>query len=210
MLTRPLKHVNRPSGPRDEPPQSIGRLADPDSRSRQGRHQPFGRLEPDRRARIEQVETIVFAGYCHRLGEVARPLAEPGAPPPPAPHDVLATQCRSPTHQHPSSEAIGTTDNVGTPMDPIRPVHVKKTGGPEHDCVPRSRTPVAVAGGIVLVVGLNLGELNRGQLSLDLRDEPPTQQSGSNVECLAAEKGGSAQLRACSKIALNEWSRFSA
>jgi hypothetical protein len=72
-------------------------------------------------------------------------------------------------------------------MDPIGPVHVKKTGEPKHDLVPRSRPPVAVAGGVVLVVGLNLVELNFGQLSLDLRDNPPTKQSGSNVEYFAAE-----------------------
>jgi hypothetical protein len=139
-------------------PGSVGGPGDPDPRSDRDRRLLLSRHELERRA-VER-QAVVLAGDSERLAEAAGAGAEQsrivksatGA------HHVEAVPRLERPDQHGARRPLLLANEVETPVDAVRAVDVGVPGRPEHRGVPLGSPPVAVSGGILVVVGLDLDD----------------------------------------------------
>ena len=171
-------------------PGLLGRLADADARARndvgrlQGRSHPQGR--PVERG---AVEVAVDAQRLAKLAGTGAKLAQ-GLDPAAGPHRLNPVQRLQRPDQDRAAPALA-SHQVHAPVQPVGAVNVEVTDGAEHDGVASGQPPVAVRGGVLVMVGLRLHD----RAADAAHPEPHAEERARDGPDVAREEAGRQRLR---------------
>jgi hypothetical protein len=155
---RPARRLREGRPGQAKAPGCPGPARDPDARSDGDRDRRRPALEP--KWRLVQRQAVLRPRDAQGLAQATRAGAElphrlDAAP---CPHDLQPGGGLDRPDQHGTAQRLGTADGVEAPVQAVGAIDIGVPGWTEHGGIARRTAPMAVRGGILMVIGLGLDD----------------------------------------------------